>query len=67
MTGPDIEVADLSPRSVLIAGTTGWRYRVQAADPEADRVVFRGPRGSLAVGYGELQHGIASGKIEVAG
>ena len=25
MTGPDIEVADLSPRSVLIAGTTGWR------------------------------------------
>ena len=30
MTGPD--VADLSPGSVLIAGTTGWRYRVQAAD-----------------------------------
>ena len=44
MTGPD--VADLSPGSVLIAGTTGWRYRVQAADPEADRVVLRGPHGA---------------------
>ena len=51
MTGPDIMVADLSPGSVLIAGTTGWRYRVQAADPEADRVVLRGPHGSLSAGY----------------
>jgi hypothetical protein len=60
-------VADLAPGSVLVAGATGWRYRVQAADPEADRVVLRGPRGALAVGYRELQRGIASGKIEVWG
>jgi hypothetical protein len=39
------DVADLSPGTVLIAGSTGWRYRVQAADQEADRVVLRGPRG----------------------
>ena len=67
MTGPDIEVAGLSPGSVLLAGTTGWRYRVQATDPEADRVVLRGPRGPLAVGYRELKRGIASGRIEVDG
>lgn len=24
------DVADLSPGTVLIAGSTGWRYRVQA-------------------------------------
>ena len=67
MTGPDIKVADLSTGSVLIAGTTGWRYRVQAADPEADRVVLRGPRGSLSAGYREVQRGIANGRIEVSG
>ena len=67
MTGPDIKIADLSPGSVLIAGTTGWRYRVQAADPEADRVVLRGPHGSISAGYREIQRGIANGRIEVAG
>ena len=61
------DVADLSPGSILIAGSTGWRYRVQAADPEDDRVVLRGPRGSLSAGYREIQRGIASGKIEVDG
>ena len=58
-------VADLSPGTLLVARTTGWRYRVQAADVETDRVVLCGPRGSLAVGYGELQRGIASGRIGV--
>ena len=62
MTGPD--VADLSPGSVLVAGTTGWRYRVQAADPEADRVVLRGPHGPLSVDHREIQRDIASRKIE---
>ena len=64
MTGPDIKVADLSPGSVLVAGTTGWRYRVQAADPEADRVVLRGPHGPLSVGHREIQRDITSRKIE---
>ena len=67
MTGFNIEVADLSPGSVLIAGSTGWRYRVQAADPETDRVVLRGPHGSLSAGYREIQRGIANGQIEVDG
>ena len=58
-------VADLSPGTLLVARTTGWRYRVQAADSESDRVILCGPRGSLAVGYGELQRGIASGQIGV--
>ena len=58
-------VADLSPGTLLVARTTGWRYRVQAADVETDRVVLCGPRGSLAVGCGELQRGIASGQIGV--
>ena len=61
------DVADLLPGSILIAGSTGWRYRVQAADPEDDRVVLRGPRGSLSAGYREIQRNIASGKIEVDG
>lgn len=58
-------VADLSPGTVLVARSTGWSYRVQAADRDADRIVLRGPRGSLAVGYNELQHGIANGRIGV--
>jgi len=61
------DIADLSPGAILIAGSTGWRYRVQAADIEADRVVLCGPRGSLAVGYGELQRGIANGRIRMQG
>ena len=64
-TGRD--VANLSPGTVLIAGTTGWRYRVQAADRSADRVVLCGPRGSLSVGYSELQRAIANGYVEVLG
>ena len=61
------DVADLSPGTVLIAGSTGWRYRVQAVDRLADRVVLCGPRGSLSVGYSELQRGIADGRIGVLG
>ena len=38
---------------------------MQAADPEADRVVLRGPHGSLSVGHREIQRGIANGRIEV--
>jgi hypothetical protein len=60
-------VADLSPGTVLLARSTGWRYRVQASDRDADRVVLCGPRGSLAVGYGELQRGIASGRVGIEG
>ena len=56
-------VADLSSGTVLLARSTGWRYRVQATDVESDRVIVRGPRGSLAVGYGELQRGIANGRL----
>ena len=52
MTGTT--VADLSLGTVLVARSTGWRYRVQASDVKDNRVVLRGPRGSLAVGYGEL-------------
>ena len=63
----ETSVADLSPGTVLLARSTGWRYRVQVADSEADRVVLCGPRGSLAVGYGELQRGIASGRIRMGG
>ena len=59
------DVADLSPGSVLVAGTTGWRYRVESSDPEADRVVLRGPHGALSAGYREIQRGIANGRIEV--
>jgi len=60
-------VADLSPGTVLVAQATGWRYRVQATDVGTDRVVLYGPRGSLAVGYSELQRGIANGRIGVRG
>ena len=59
-------VADLSP-GTLLARSTGWRYRVQASDRDADRVVLCGPRGSLAVGYGELQCDIASGRVGIEG
>ena len=61
------DVADLSPGTVLVAGSTGWRYRVQAVDRSADRAILCGPRGSLAVGYGKLQRGIANGRVGVLG
>jgi hypothetical protein len=61
------DVADLSSGTVLVAGSTGWRYRVQAVDRDADRVILCGPRGSLSVGYNELQRGIANGRIGVRG
>jgi xanthine dehydrogenase iron-sulfur cluster and FAD-binding subunit A len=61
------DVADLSPGTVLVAGSTDWRYRVQAADQEADRVVLRGPHGSLSVGYEDLQRSIANGHVGVRG
>ena len=59
------DVADLSPGTVLRAGSTGWRYRVQGS--EGDRVVVRGPRGSMGVDREELQRDIASGNVEVLG
>ena len=58
-------VADLSPGTVLVARSTGWRYRVQAVDPGADRVVLCGPHGSLATSYQEIQCDIARGQIGV--
>jgi hypothetical protein len=61
------DVADLSPGTVLITGLTGWRYRVQAVDRLADRVVLCGPRGSLSVGYENLQRSIANGNVGVRG
>jgi hypothetical protein len=61
------DVADLSPGTVLVAGSTGWRYRVQGVDRGADRVILCGSRGSLAVGYNELQRGIANGRVGVLG
>jgi len=64
---PDVEVADLSPGSVLIAGFTGDRYRVQGVDRDADRVVLVGPHGSQASSYAAIQRDIASGKIGVDG
>jgi len=61
------DIADLSPGTVLVARSTGWRYRVQAVDHDADRVILCGPRGSLSVGYSELQRGIANGRVGVLG
>jgi hypothetical protein len=60
-------VADLSPGTVLVARSTGWRYRVQAVDPNTDRVILCGPRGSLAVSYQETQRDIANSRIGVRG
>lgn len=59
------DVVDLSPGTVLRAGTTGWTYRVQGESDE--RVVLSGPQGSLAVDRAELQRDIARGKVEVRG
>jgi len=59
-------VVDLSPGTVLVARSTGWRYRVQATDQDADRVVLCGPRGSLAASFRELQRDIARGRIRSA-
>ena len=61
----EIVAADLAPGTVLIARSTGWRYRVQAVDPGTDRVVLCGPRGSLAASYQDLQRDIARGRIRV--
>jgi len=61
------DVADLSPGTVLVARSTGWRYRVQAVGQKADRVILCGPRGSLSVGYNEIQCSIAKGRIGVLG
>ena len=58
-------VADLSPGTVLVARSTGWRYRVQAVDRDADRVILCGPHGSIAARYQEIQRDIASGRIGV--
>jgi len=58
-------VADLSPGTVLVARSTGWRYRVQAVDRDTGRVILCGPRGSLAASYQELQRDIARGQIGV--
>lgn len=60
-------VADLSPGTVLVARSTGWRYRVQAVDRDTDRVVLCGPRGSLAASYRGIQRDIACGRVGVQG
>lgn len=57
------DVADISPGTVLVAGSTGWRYRVLAVSD--DDVVARGPRGTLRVGRRELQRDIARGRVGV--
>jgi hypothetical protein len=57
------DVADLSPGTVLRAGTTGWTYRVQADN--GDRVIVSGPNGSMGVDRDELQRDIARGTVEV--
>lgn len=59
------DVADLSPGTVLVAGTTGWRYTVESET--ADHVVARGPHGVLRVRRDELQRAIASGSVGVRG
>jgi len=61
------DVVDLSPGVVLVARSTGWRYRVQAVDRDADRVILCGPRGSLTADYAEIQRGIANQRIGVIG
>lgn len=60
-----MDVADLSPGSVLKAGTTGWKYTVQGESET--RVVLSGPQGSLAVDRDELQRDIARGAVQVIG
>lgn len=58
------KVSDLSPGTVLVAGTTGWRYTV--TDIEGEKVYAKGPMGAIPpVTKDELQREIASGKIEV--
>lgn len=60
-----MRVADVSPGAVLVAGATGWRYRV--TNVEDGTVVARGPRGPLTVAMDDLQRDIARGMIEVRG
>jgi hypothetical protein len=56
-------VADISPGTVLVAGSTGWKYTVQSVTDGT--VVASGPRGPLTVGVDELQQDIARGAIDV--
>jgi len=56
-------VTDLSPGTVLVAGTTGWRYTITSVDEQT--VVARGPKGPLRVGRDELQRDVAREDVEV--
>ena len=60
------EVVDLLPGTVLIVGTTGWRYVVVWNDGE--QVGVRGPRGLLPpISHDDLQQDIAHGAVGVIG
>ena len=60
------EVVDLSPGTVLVAGTTGWQYVVVWNDGE--QVGVRGPRGMLSpISHSDLQQDIAHGAVGVIG
>ena len=60
-------VTDLSPGTVLVAGSTGWRYTVVREDAVGNEIVARGPHGVLTVPRDELLRDVARGKIEVRG
>jgi hypothetical protein len=57
------DVTDLSPGTVLIAGSSGWRYTVTTDGDES--VSLRGPHGPQTVPRDELQRDIARGMIRV--
>ena len=42
-------VTDLSPDTVLVAGSSGWRYTVIREDIVGNEIVARGRRGLLTV------------------
>jgi hypothetical protein len=58
-----VRVADLSPGTEIVSGSTGWEYTVETLKEET--VIVRGPNGPLEVDRDELQKNIANGIVGV--